>query len=159
MMLGMMIIPIHIFSQKSRPQHLPEFRVDDYSIGLYSFFDILDDYMKNRIGIIDSVERSNDEEGEGYESTVEFQLKGGHRIIDNVFYEHWESNYIFSNVRVKEVYSLLESLLKQADFYDKAKMDELKENGHVLVGLEDLCCHVEIQRKENEVLLIFLPSE
>ena len=152
-------IPNHVSAQKLKSNHLPEFKVDDYSIGLYRFFEILDDYMKNRIGVIDSMEWSNNEEGEVYEATLEFHLEDGHSILHHTYYEHWQTTYVFRNVKVKEIYALLEALLKQADLYDETRMKELKEKRNVVMGLEDLCCYLEIETKEDEVVLTFLPSE
>ncbi|MCB0540299.1 MAG: SH3 domain-containing protein [Lewinellaceae bacterium] len=97
--------------------------------GEFCFFNVMNDYISNRIGIVDTTYYNNGSDGEGYHNMKIFQLKGGHQYIEHSYWESYEYEIQLNKIRDCEGIQLIKNLFQVCD-----KLSDESENKLTDIG-------------------------
>ena len=143
------------FSTLYAQSKLPKYSIDESSIGLYTFPQLLDEYIRHDIGILDSLIEDNQQEGEGYERSLTYNLKGGHTSTEIHQYESWLHTIAFVDVKLETVQDILVALIKQADKWTPETELSIRSSPTFEIPVEMGCCYFTLERT-NDTVFLFL---
>ena len=126
----------------NRSKNLPDYQPNQTQESYKSFLGELDNYIRSKIGIKDSVASSNNVEGESYHSSITYKLKHGHKYVISSEWEGFNTSVRFKNVSFNEVYKLTKSILESLDGITSEQILALKDDEMKDFALEDLCCFI-----------------
>ncbi len=104
---------------------LPLFSIDSSNSKKSRAADVLDKYIREKIGIADSIIYTNGLEEEGFQQWATFQLKGEHVYARKSAWKHLEYGLQFAHISENEFISWVKAFLKKCGQLSKTNEQNL----------------------------------
>lgn len=120
----------------------------------HSIFLTIDNYIERKIGIIDSVKQKDVIDGERTHRVIILNLNDGHKLIKNYYWESYEYELFFKDVRESECVQLLKNMTRLCEIDGVDIENMLKKTDYSqYVFVNESCCYFSLINQEEGFLI------